>query len=150
MLLMKSFSLLLQIERNLTIHTCKNVHRFNAERACFSKIYTRTIYFTKNTNIASQNISSQNMFVMFFIFPTRMLFQKQISVWQCIIVLLLAIFVWSLFWKVLKNILNWFHSSVFQFYSLRHGEFFNHIHFYLNYIMFKLKLAIKFWENNLV
>lgn len=80
MLLMKSFSLLLQIERNLTIHTCKNVHRFNAERACFSKIYTRTIYFTKNTNIASQNISSQNMFVMFFIFPTRMLFQKQISV----------------------------------------------------------------------
>lgn len=107
-------------------------------------------YVLKITNIASQNISSQNMFVMFFICPTRMLFQKQISVWQCIIVLIFAIFVWSLFWKVLKNILNWFHNSVFQFYSLRHGEFFNHIHFYLNNIMFKLKLAIRFWENNLV
>lgn len=112
--------------------------------------YMQVRYILKITNIASQNISSQNMFVMFFIFPTRMLFQKQISVWQCIIVLLLAIFVWSLFWKVLKNKLNWFHNSVFQFYSLRHGEFFNHIHFYLNYIMFKLKLAIRFWENNLV
>lgn len=144
---MKSFSLLLQIERNLTIHTCKNVHRLR--ELAFQK-YIQVRYVLKITNIASQNISSQNMFVMFFIFPTRMLFQKQISVWQCIIVLLFAIFVWSLFWKVLKNILNWFYNSVFQFYSLRHGEFFNHIHFYLNCIMFKLKFAIRFWDNNLV
>lgn len=42
--------------------------------------YIQVRYVLKITNIASQNISSQNMFVMFFIFPTRMLFQKQISV----------------------------------------------------------------------
>lgn len=76
MLLMKSFSLLLQIERNLTIHTCKNVHRLNAEREPAFQKYIQVRYVLKITNIASQNISSQNMFVMFFIFPTRMLFSK--------------------------------------------------------------------------
>lgn len=80
MLLIKSFSLLLQIERNRTIHTCKNVHRFNAERELAFQKYIHARYTLKITNIASQNISSQNMFVMLFLFPTRMLFQKQISV----------------------------------------------------------------------
>lgn len=145
-----SLSVYFYRERNLTINTCKNVHRFNAERACFSIIYTSTIYFENDEHCISKHFISKYVYVMFFIFPTRMLFQKQVSVWQCIIVLLLAIFVWSLFWTVLKNILNWFYNSVFQFYFLRHGEFFNHIHFYLNYIMFKLKLATRFWENNLV
>lgn len=59
MLLMKSFSLLLQIESNLTIHTCKNVHRFNAERACFSKIYTSTIYFEKYEHCISKHFISK-------------------------------------------------------------------------------------------
>lgn len=141
---MKSFSLFLQIERNLTIHTCKNVHRLNAERACFSKIYTSTICFENYEHCITKHFISK--YVRYVLYISY----KKISVWQCIIVLLFAIFVWSLFWKVLKNILNWFYNSVFQFYSLRHGEFFNHIHFYLNYNMFKLKFAIRFWDNNLV